>query len=109
MYIFPGKKRNSNGLPSCHLNLRTVAIIGRIKKNDLFSRVDQPHKSTIQPLNTSIHHTDIVFRIQLAEIGLVKFSDGFGVVQGAKGPCVLIRTLIKKKLLFLMASSKFLR
>ena len=74
------------------MNLRTVAVIGRIEKNDLFSRVDQPHKSTVQSLNTSIHHTNIVLRIQLAEVRLVKFSDGFGVIQGAKGSRVLIRT-----------------
>ena len=58
-----GHERHSNTLASGHLHLWPIAIITRIKQNNLIALVNQAQKAAIQPFDPSIHGNNISFWI----------------------------------------------
>jgi hypothetical protein len=50
---------NSNCFSSCHLDLWSVAIIGRVEDDHFFSFVYQSHEGTEQTFNATSHGDDV--------------------------------------------------
>lgn len=72
------------------MNLRTIAVIRRVEKNDLLTFVDQSHNARVKTLDSTIDGHNIILVIKILESFLVIFRNGFGVVEGTVSPHVLM-------------------
>ena len=94
IYSFFGSELNSDSFSSCHLHLRPVDIIGRIKDDDFFSLIDQTHNAAIQRLTAPKSGHYVLLDVQISESLTVEIFDGLEVVERAEGTHVLMVTCV---------------
>jgi len=62
------------------LDLRSVAVIRRIEKQNFVSGIDDSHDRTVEAFDSSVNGNNLGFNVEILESFAVKFGNGFDVV-----------------------------
>ena len=80
---------DTNRFSTSNLNLSPIAVIGRIKEDNLISLINESNYRWEKSFNTPIDSNNLIFRIKFRK-SLMEFGNRFHQVQRTKSSCVLV-------------------